>query len=54
MKEHLLQSTAWESYERLENRQTFRLENNKFSTRYIRTHTIRELSFRTVWSNHIF
>lgn len=32
MKEHLLQSTAWESYERLENRQTFRLENNKFST----------------------
>lgn len=31
MKAHLLQSRAWESFERLKNRQTFRLENDKFS-----------------------
>lgn len=31
MKEHFLQSHAWESYERLENRQTFRLECEQFS-----------------------
>lgn len=39
MKEHILQSSLWENFERLENRRTFRISGNGFTALAILEHT---------------